>query len=235
MAEALMVIEDHGETGPVAGPPGAGLSVSSTCLNEAETVEETLRSLRHSLPSVVMVGLDIAIVAGLIAFRRSWDRPIRLPVGILDDIAFHGRFVFRALLAAAAFVFSSPRSAIEFLAGKLPLTMGPKQIKPIRIHDAVDAILVTGGDGMKDRLIELMGTFGLARVLSAAMLVAGAFAFGGSGGSCTGGCGADATIPNRVTCIGIDGTCAGPECGCSQTITGCACEKYHRQNFCDAT
>jgi hypothetical protein len=131
-----------------------------------------------------MVGLDVAIVAALIAFRQSWDRPLRLPVGVLGDIAFHGRFVFPAMLAAAVLFFGAPRSAIDFLAGKsilvpssqqfagevfprerattvfelrnasdhsirvlgakascrcvaiddLPLTIGPKEIKPIRIH-----------------------------------------------------------------------------------------------------
>jgi hypothetical protein len=79
---------------------------------------------------------------------------------------------------------------------------------------------------MKDRLVGMMGTLGLVLVLSAAMPTAGAFAFGGSGGGgggCTGGCGSDTTVPNRVTCTGIGDTCAGTGCGCTQTMTACPC------------
>jgi hypothetical protein len=82
---------------------------------------------------------------------------------------------------------------------------------------------------MKDRLIGMMGTLGLALVLSAAMPTAGAFATGGSGGSnsCTGGCGTE-TVAGRVLCRPPH-TCAGSNagggaCGCTQlAFGGCPC------------
>jgi len=55
----------------------------------------------------------------------------------------------------------------------------------------VDARPVIGKTEMKDRLIGMMGTLGLALVLIAVMPTADAFAFGGIGGGnnpCKGGC-----------------------------------------------
>ena len=136
------------------------------------------------LPIAGMIGLDLAIVGCLLAFRRDWDLQANFPSGILGDLAFHGRFVFPVLLAVAVVFFGSPRSAIDYVAGKsvlvrsqqqfagqleqnatgtavfelrnasakpirvlgakascrcvaiddLPLTLGPKETKPIRIR-----------------------------------------------------------------------------------------------------
>jgi dolichol-phosphate mannosyltransferase len=79
------------------------------------------------LPILAMVGLDLGIVICLIAFRRSWDRPTRLPGGIVGDVAFHGRFVIPALLAAAVCYFGSPSSAIDYLAGRSVLVRSQQQ------------------------------------------------------------------------------------------------------------
>jgi hypothetical protein len=136
------------------------------------------------LPIVGMIAVDLAIMTSLVIFRHDWSQPARMPSGILGDVAFHGRFVLPALLAAAVFWFGSPRSAIEYVAGKsvlvrsqqrfagevsqsetataifdlqnasskpirvlgakascrcvaiddLPLTLGPKETKPIRVR-----------------------------------------------------------------------------------------------------
>lgn len=59
---------------------------------------------------------------------------------------------------------------------------------------------------MKDRLIGMMGTLGLALVMSAAMPVTGAFAFGG-GGTC-GACPTDPLPGGKVTCAS-GATCTG--------------------------
>jgi hypothetical protein len=79
------------------------------------------------LPIVGMIGLDLAIIVCLLAFRRDWDRSGSLPSGILGDLAFHGKFVLPALLAASVFFFGSPRSAIDYVAGKSVLVRSQQQ------------------------------------------------------------------------------------------------------------
>ncbi|MGB7327295.1 MAG: glycosyltransferase, partial [Rubripirellula sp.] len=79
------------------------------------------------LPIMAMVGLDVAIVACLFAFRRDWGQPSRMPAGILGDVAFHGRFVLPALLVASVVFFGSPRSAIDYVAGKSVLVRSQQQ------------------------------------------------------------------------------------------------------------
>jgi len=74
-----------------------------------------------------MIGLDFAIFAFLIAQRRWWDRPSQMPLGILGDLVQHGRFVLPALLAGSVFLFGSPRSALNFLAGKSVLVRSQQQ------------------------------------------------------------------------------------------------------------
>gem|GEM_PF-2111934 len=83
---------------------------------------------------------------------------------------------------------------------------------------------------MKDRLIGMMGTLGLALVMSSLLPAANAFAFGGSGGTkkCGGACGQaqpNGKCPPKSTVIGV--YCAGGAapnfCKCQDATAPCGC------------
>ena len=96
----------------------------------------------------------------------------------------------------------------------------------------MDAELVTGKTEMRDRLIGMMGTLGLALLLSVALPTAVAFAtgHGRDPADCGGACGKaqpNGKCPPAGTIIGAP--CAGgidPEfCGCDDATADCGCRK----------
>lgn len=72
----------------------------------------------NGLPILSMIGLDLVVFACLVIQHRWWDRPSSMSPGLLGDLALHSRFVLPILLAASLWMYGSPRSAIDYIAGK---------------------------------------------------------------------------------------------------------------------
>lgn len=70
------------------------------------------------LPILGMIGLDFTIIACLFVQRHWWDRPSSVSPGLLGDLAFHSRFAVPIVLAVSLVMYGSPRSAIDYVAGK---------------------------------------------------------------------------------------------------------------------